>query len=121
MIRRAAVLAVAAALTVGGGTAWAATFPTNVSIQFVPGGARDVFKGVVSSPNNNCIDHRRVRLLRRDAGPDTLIDRDRSEDNGRWNIDVEGGAAPGTYYVRVTAKDIGPDTCAGAKSGTVTV
>jgi hypothetical protein len=115
MIRRAAVLAAAAALTVGGGTAWAATFPTNVSIQFVPGGARDVFKGVVSSPNNNCIDHRRVRLLRRDAGPD------RSEDNGRWYIDVEGGAAPGTYYARVAAKDIGPDTCAGAKSATVTV
>ena len=115
-------LSAAATLGVGVGSASAATvFPTSVTINFTPGAAADVFSGKVSSPNANCVSHRHVVLRRKVDGPDIRMGTDRSEDNGRWSIDVEGGAPAGQYYAKVTAKSIAAGTCAAARSTTITV
>ena len=111
-----AVLAVGAALAAPSG-AQAAPAPTTVTINFFDQAAQDVFRGRVGSPRPACRGARLVRLFRMRPGADTLIDTDRSEDTGPWSIDVEGGAAPGRYYVRVAPNA----NCEGATSETVTV
>ena len=111
-----ATLAGTAALPAG---AAAAPSPTSVTINFVNGAPDDLFRGRVGSPNPACRENRLVRLffVRPGAAVDPLIDTDRSEDNGAWDIDIEGGAAPGRYYVRVT----GNTSCEPARSRNVAV
>jgi hypothetical protein len=94
-----------------------AASPTSISISFVDRTNVDVFKGKVGSPDANCISNRRVKLFMVAPGKDLGLGRDRSEDNGSWSIDVEGGAAPGQYY----AKAVASTQCAGAVSPTITV
>ena len=117
----AVALSAIAALSIGVATASAATIPTNISIQRVERPARDVFKGFVTAPDSRCFENRRVLLFRVTPGPDTRLDSDRSEDNGSWSIDVEGGAPSGSYYAKAPRKAVGADICAAAKSSTVTV
>jgi hypothetical protein len=99
----------------------AANIPTTVSIRFVDRTGPDIFRGRVTSPNANCIQDRTVRLFRARAGDDQLIDTDSSEDNGSWSIDVEGDPTPGRYYVRVTRRALGADSCAPARSPVIDV
>jgi hypothetical protein len=80
-----------------------------------------VVSGGVSSPNANCVGGRRVVLRRQVAGPDVRVDTDRSEDNGDWSIDVEGGAPAGDYYAKVTPKSIAAGACAASRSAAVTI
>ena len=119
-----AILAVSAAI-VGAlaipAAAPAANIATNVSIKFVDRPGPDIFRGRVSSPNANCIGDRNVRLFRARPGADQLIDTDSSEDNGSWSIDVEGDPAPGRYYVKVTRRALGADSCAPARSAVIDV
>ena len=101
--------------------AQAATAPTTATINFVDRPGPDIFRGRVQSPNPNCIANRAVRLFMVADGPDVFIDRDRSEDNGSWSIDIEGDPAPGTYYVRVAPRTIGDLTCERGRSPRITV
>lgn len=99
----------------------AETIKSSVSITFVDRPGPDIFRGRVTSPNRNCIENRVVRLFRVRRGDDQLIDTDVSEDNGSWDIDVEGDPAPGRYYARISARRLGADTCRGARSAIIAV
>ena len=90
----AACVALVAAMALPA-AASARTFRTTVSINFVDRPGPDIFRGRVTSPNNNCIEDRLVRLFRVRDGNDQRIDFDESEDDGRWDIDVEGDPQPG--------------------------
>ena len=109
-----AVLVASAAMLAGlvfAPAASAAAFDTTVTIRFIDRPGPDLFRGRVTSPNNNCIEDRGIRLFRVIPGPDQLIDTDDSEDNGAWDIDVEGDPVPGDYYVRATRATRGVDVC----------
>lgn len=121
LLAGALALAATASMVFGVGAASAATIPTSVSIQRVERPAQDVFKGTVSASDARCFQNRRVILFRVAPGADTKLDVDRSEDNGKWSIDVEGGAPAGDYYAKAPRKAAGADTCGAAKSATVTV
>ncbi len=54
-------------------------------------------------------------------GNDQRIDFDESEDDGRWDIDVEGDPQPGDYYVRIPRVPLGADICGAAISPTIPV
>ena len=99
----------------------AATISSSISITFVDRPGADIFRGRVSSPNDNCIEDRVVSLFRVLRGDDQRIDGDESEDNGTWDIDVEGDPAPGRYYVRITPRALGADRCAQARSPIIPV
>jgi hypothetical protein len=121
-MRRSLVAVLASCVALGGAVApsagaQAAPSATSVTINFVNGAAQDLFRGRVGSPNPACREDRLVRLFFVQPGADARIDSDRSEDNGAWDIDVEGGAAPGRYYARVTANA----NCQVAMSRIVTV
>ena len=119
-----AAAAACAALSVGialPALAQAEDFPTTVTIRFVDRPGPDIFRGRVESPNPQCIENRAVRLFRVAPGPDSLIDTDRSEDNGSWSIDVEGDPIPGNYYVKVPARNVGADLCLRGRSATIPV
>lgn len=121
LLAGALALAATASMVFGVGAASAATIPTSVSIQRVERPAQDVFKGKVTAPDARCFQNRRVILFRVAPGADTKLGVDRSEDNGNWSIDVEGGAPAGDYYAKAPRKAAGADTCGAAKSATVTV
>jgi hypothetical protein len=116
-------LAATGVLVVGAASADAASVATRVTIDFDRAGpAQDIFRGRVFSARENCRSNRRVAVFRRHKGPDTRIGSDRSEDNGRWLVDVEGHAAPGRYYARAPRKDLGGgDFCEADRSRTITV
>ena len=118
------ILAACAALLAGlvaPAASSAAVVPTTITMTFVDRPAADIFRGRVNSPLPACRENRLVRLMRAQPGDDLVIDTDRSEDNGSWSIDVEGGAAPGNYYARAVQRQVGGDTCATARSPRVHV
>jgi hypothetical protein len=107
------------------GLAHTTSSSTSVTIGVVAQAGGDLFRGKVSSPDPRCVNRRLVRLFRVAPGADPVLDTDRSEDNGSWDIDVEGGAAPGRYYVRVVARTATAPghshTCRAAMSRLITV
>ena len=98
--------------------------PTTVTITVVNRPAGDVFRGRVGSANPDCIEDRLVQLFRVQPGADLLIDTDESEDNGAWDIDIEGGAPAGRYYVRLPGRVLTSPghrhVCRGGRSAFVT-
>ncbi len=116
-IRAALALAVAVAvsLTVVS-PAIARPAATNVGISK----AAPAFHGHVRSTDIACTQGRRVKLVRVRAGRDKKLGRDRSEDNGRWQIDVSP-LRRGTYYARAPRTKLGNVVCAADVSRTVTV
>jgi len=127
-LRRPVTITLVSALLIAGlvavtTSALAASFSTRVTISFDrAGAARDVFRGRVFAASENCRSHRRVAVFRKRRGPDRMIGSDRSEDNGRWSIDVEGHAARGRYYAKAARKDLGGgDFCDADRSRTIRV
>lgn len=125
ILAAAACAALAAALAAPA-AAHNATFPTTVTIEFVDQAGPDVFQGDVGSTNGNCDQNRLVRLYRSVPGPDQVLDFDRSEDDGSWDVDVEGDPAPGRYYARAVTRQLQPPgghvhTCATATSAVIPV
>lgn len=117
-----AVLAACAAMLAGLALpALASAFSSSVTITFVDRPGPDIFRGRVMSVNNNCISDRPVRLFQVRPGADRRIDSDESEDDGRWDIDVEGDPAPGDYYARVIKTPLGANNCGAASSPTIPV
>jgi hypothetical protein len=116
-------LAVIGVVVIGASSVRAASFGSRVTIHFdAAGAARDVFRGRVFSPSESCRSKRRVVVFRRHHGPDTRIGSDRSEDNGRWSVDVEGHAAPGRYYANAPRRDLASGNfCEGDRSRTITI
>ena len=105
----AAVGALAALGVIGLGRAFAHTvhFASTVSILVCcdSDGQWD-FGGEVSSPKARCEPHRTVKLFRKRSGPDQLMGRDETDSQGGWQVEPNPSPA-GTYYARVTRKDIG--------------
>lgn len=124
-MRKSRLLALGASCAMLAGLAAPAASPaaisSSISIRFVDRPGADVFRGRVSSPNDNCIEERDVSLFRVLAGDDERIDGDESEDDGTWAIDVEGDPARGRYYVRITPRPLGADRCARAHSPIIQV
>src|ERR671923_1920311 len=95
--------------TIGLGQALAHTvhFASSVSITVccATDGLWD-FGGEVTSPKARCEPQRTVKLFRKRSGTDQLMGRDRTNSEGAWHVEPDPSPA-GTYYARVTRKDIG--------------
>jgi hypothetical protein len=82
------------------------------------------FHGKVKSPNGACRGGRKVKLFRKESGPDKLLGSTHSKQNGSWLIptDLHGSAA---YYAKVTGRREGTAgtifVCRGDRSRTVFV
>jgi hypothetical protein len=73
------------------------------------------FSGKVQSPEDACKKDRKVRLYKLQPGPDDLVAKTDSKDNGRWAIGND--IAEGRHYVKVTkALGDGSDVCTRARS-----
>lgn len=97
--------------------AGAATIDTHVTIDY--GNIAKVFvrefSGKVQSPEDACKKDRKVRLYKLQPGPDDLVAKTDSKDNGRWAIGND--IAEGRHYVKVTkALGDGSDVCTRARS-----
>lgn len=73
------------------------------------------FSGKVQSPEDACKKGRKVRLYKLQPGPDDLVAKTDSKDNGRWAIGND--IAEGRHYVKVKkALGDGSDVCQRARS-----
>ena len=70
------------------------------------------FHGKLNSSKSACARHRKVKLYREKAGPDTLLGTDKSNAKAKWSIPIGKRLTSGSYYVKVPAKG----SCKPAKS-----
>lgn len=111
-IRRLAVLAVLAALTVAALAPALASGAGRNSTRIVVSLKFPAFHGKLASPRHGCLGSRRVKMYRQRKGRRKLLGRSRSRDNGRWAIPVGRKLAPGAYYATVAKRG----RCRAAKS-----
>ncbi len=71
------------------------------------------FRGAVHSDVIQCIKHRKVRIVRA-SGPDVRVGKGLTKRNGHFNIQTS--ETGGDWYAKVKREEIGPVTCAGARS-----
>lgn len=78
------------------------------------------FKGRVSSPNDECVANRKVKLFKKTASGPQLQGVDRAGEAGRWDIELM--SAHGKYFaVAVAYETMDGKLCARAKSRVVDV
>ena len=111
-MRRALLLAsvLAATTVVGASAATLASahttrFSTATSFGFFSGSPNAIL-GDISSSNSACEPRRRVKVFRRQRGPDRLIGRARSNSGGQWELE-RGRFRRARYYAKVVKKNIG--------------
>jgi hypothetical protein len=84
-------------------TAHTARYDSTVTIHFQSDhGKHGTFKGKVISQKERCKVRRTVAVRERVDGPDQLIGTDRTNQEGRWELEARG--APGVYYARARRK-----------------
>jgi hypothetical protein len=102
--------------------AWAAVVRIDSKVNI--GNGPPAFHGKVRSDNNACERRRRVKLYRQRRGPDKLLGSDKTNHDGRWEIEVEP-LSSGAYYAKVTKRSEGAAgtifVCRGDRSKTVVV
>lgn len=124
-----AALAVSTVVAIGPGIASAGTaqYPT-VFTEFkykVKDGTAE-FKGQIDSSKGGCVGDRKVRLYRKKSGKTDKVGGDRTNNNGKFEIDL-GEAPPknGKYYAEIKQTKIGSSgnkkTCLGRTSGSVKI
>ena len=92
-------LAVAAAVAVP-----AIAGVTEHETQLFLANSAPAFHGIVHSDVAFCENHRRVRMFRQRPGDDRLLGTDRSDNEGRWEVD-HPSLRSGAYYARVARKE----------------
>jgi hypothetical protein len=118
---------VALGLVLSGGIAAAETikYPTHFkSFKFEASSSGGTFKGKLSSLKDKCIKGRKVKLVRKHNGNKTKLGSDKSNDQGKWKIDLSGGKVKnGQYYANVKKKtfDDGQKVCLSVTSGTIKI
>jgi hypothetical protein len=60
------------------------------------------FHGKLHSPNQFCEADRPLKMFRVRNGPDRLLGKDRSENSGKWKVEVEN-LRSGAYYAKAPA------------------
>jgi hypothetical protein len=122
-----AVLTVIAGAALGLGTAGAASsqYPTVFTkFKYELQGGKAEFKGRIDSRKGGCVPDRKVRLYRKRHGSTTKLGGDRTNQKGKFAIDLGGGTPKdGTYYAKVKQAKIGAQgnkkTCLDRKSPSV--
>jgi hypothetical protein len=71
------------------------------------------FKGKLKFSDSSCVDHNKVTVFRKHAGPDRKVGSDSVDASGAYS--VHDKAKPGSYYARAST------TCGDVKSNPVTV
>jgi hypothetical protein len=72
------------------------------------GGTDTAWYGNIQSPKDECRPRRTVKLFEKVTGADTLLGSDKTASDSGYTIYTDGYPPPnGTYYTRVTRKNIG--------------
>ena len=61
------------------------------------------FHGKVKSDNSGCKPDRKVKLFRKRHGHDRLLGHDRTDNRGKWKVEVDP-LSSGAYYAKVTRR-----------------
>ena len=125
-----AALAVSTILALGPGTASAGTtqsYPTVFTqFKYKLKDGKATFKGQIDSSKGGCVPDRKVRLYRQKSGNTDKLGGDRTDNKGKFEIDLGGGPPNnGKYYAEVKQAKIGSSsskkTCLSRTSGSVKI
>jgi hypothetical protein len=128
-IRRAILVCALAALA-GGALAVGVAAHTRHTPSFLGINAgSDYFYGAVSSPSENCLPDRKVRVFRKRPGADQLFGKEPSLSGGTYTVTESSTVnfRNGAYYSRIKKRDLRPQSgrhdhiCGAASSATTTV
>jgi hypothetical protein len=117
-----AALISTAALGAGIASAHETHYNSNVSMTFVgiPMTGHTAARGEVNSSKSGCEPDRLVKLFHVDGGPDTKKGKDKTNNNGEYQIDMGKMPQTGKYYTKVIKRNIGSGAhdhiCDGDKS-----
>jgi hypothetical protein len=109
------------ALAQAGGNSYPTLF---TAFKYKLSDGESFFKGQIDSTKGNCIKERKVVLYRKKNGDKTKLGGDKTNNKGKFKIDL-GGKPPkkGTYFAEVNKTKIGnndnKNTCLGQKSPSV--
>jgi hypothetical protein len=109
------------ATALAGGNSYPTAF---TAFKYKLSGGKSYFKGEISSPKGNCEKDRKVVLYRKKDGEKTKLGGDRTNNKGKFEIDL-GGMPPGkgTYFAEANKAKIGDNdnknTCLEQKSPSV--
>jgi len=104
-----------AALALAGGTG-GQRFQSQVTINFTESKSFFGFHGKVKSERERCERRRRVAVWWKRAGPDSFIGSDKTDERGKWVVNLELVAVNQTYYAKAKGKEIPAGTCKRARS-----
>jgi hypothetical protein len=119
----AAIAVALAALSVS--LAWAATnYPTVFTkFQLEASSSGGKFKGKIDSTKGKCVNGREAKLFRKHNGNKTKLGSDKTNDKGKFGIEVSGKLKNGSYYAKVKKKDFdsGKKVCLDVESGKIKI
>jgi hypothetical protein len=104
-IGRAAVLGVAACLAVAI-PALAQPVTVRVDSKITISESPPAFHGKVKADNAACEPNRKVKLFRKQSGPDELLGKDTTDSDGKWKVAVHP-LSSGAYYAKVRRREEG--------------
>jgi hypothetical protein len=109
-----ALVAAAAVIALGllPASAWATTYPTQVTIK----GPNGDFSGKVKSDSHDCEKNRKVKVLKVVTGKDAKVGSDTTDSNGSWSTG-NSGATNGKFYAVAPKATSG--VCERGKSETI--
>ena len=102
----AAVLAVSALALAPGLSSAATKYPTRFTrfkLKGTSSGAR--FKGRIHSTKGKCINKRNAKLFRKHNGKKKKLGSDKTNQKGKFGIELPGKLKNGSYYAKVKRKD----------------
>lgn len=119
MSRRTPKSIVAAASLAAAGVFAATALAADVESKVVISEGPPAFHGKVKADKEKCVELRKVKLLKRKPGGNKIKGKDRTDMDGKWEIEVN--LKSGTYFAKVTEAVVGNTTCLEDKSKDVVV
>jgi len=115
-----AVVAVSAGPAFAGGTQYPTVF---TKFKYKLDGGVATFKGEISSSKGGCVSDRKVRLYRQKSGDTDKVGGDRTNNKGKFEIDLGSGPAKnGKYYAEIKQAQLSSDrTCLARTSGSIKI
>ena len=98
-------------------------FDTTVTINFSQSTYSAKFFGKVKSDKNACKKDRKVLVFHKTNSGKVKVGSDKSNDRGRWRLNVGGTPPPGDYFAKAKKKLLngGDVVCKSDKSPTISV
>lgn len=126
MAGKLVAMLVVGVLAIGGSVAYAGTvtYPTRFTeFKLERDSGKRTFSGQIGSTKSSCLKGRKVELIRKHSGDQTMLGKDTTSSNGKFKIVLTSSQVKdGTYFAKAKQKKLNNgDKCLEGQSGTIKV